>query len=141
MPDLSASLPTIRKDGYSVDVYFTPLVGTQIWTGTVASTPTFPANALAITSGSGTIADVKRGMRVTIESSGGLFKGETHIRAAGTISSTVIPIRETSKGAINIASGDVIRVYNAIYLQDKLVSADPTFSPDGLAYSAQNSTV
>lgn len=141
MPDLSSNLATIRKDGYSVDVYFTPLVGTQIWTGTVASTPTFPANALSITGGSGTIADVKRGMRVTIETSGGVFKGETHIRAAGTISSTVIPIRETSKGTINIASGDVIRVYNAIYLQDKLVSADASFSPDGLAYSAQNSTV
>lgn len=141
MPDLSASLPTIRKDGYSIDLYFTPLIGVQIWTGTVASTPTFPANALSITGGVGTIADVKRGMRVTVETSGSIFKGETHIRAAGTISSTVIPIRETSKGTINIASGDVIRVYNAIYLQDKLVSADASFSPDNLAYSAQNSTV
>lgn len=141
MPDLSTDRPTLRKDGYSIDLYFTPFVGTQIWTGTVASTPTFPANALAITGGSGTIADVKRGMRVTIETSGGVFKGETHIRAAGTISSTYIPIRETSKGSINIQSGDVIRVYNAIYLQDKLVSADAGFSPDNLAYSAQNSTV
>lgn len=141
MPDLSADRPTIRKDGYSIDLYFTPFVGEQVWTGIVASTPTFPANALSISGGSGTIANVKRGMRVVIETSGGLFKGETHIRAAGTISSTLIPIRETSKGTINIASGDRIRVYNAIYLQDKLVSADPSFSPDSLAYSAQNSTV
>lgn len=141
MPDLSANRPTIRTDGYSIDLFFTPFVGEQIWTGTVASTPTFPANALSITGGSGTIADVKRGMRVTIETSGGLFKGETHVRAAGTISATLIPIRETSKGTINIASGDVIRVFNAIYLQDKLVSADASFSPDNLAYSAQNSTV
>lgn len=141
MPDLSANRPTIRTDGHSIDLYFTPLIGVQIWTGTVASTPTFPANSLAITGGSGTIADVMRGMRVTIETSGGLFKGETHVRAAGTISATLIPIRETSKGTINIAAGDVIRVYNAIYLQDKLVSADASFSPDNLAYSAQNSTV
>lgn len=141
MPDLSANRTTIRTDEYSVDVYFTPLIGTQIWTGAVASTPSFPAKSIAITGGSGTIADVKRGMRVTIETSGGIFKGETFIRAAGTISSAVLPIRETSKGTINITSGDVVRVYNAIYLQDKLVSADASFSPDSLAYSAQNSTV
>lgn len=141
MPDLSGNRTTIRTDAYSVDVYFTPLIGTQIWTGAVASTPAFPAKAIAITGGSGTIADVKRGMRVTIETSGGLFKGETFIRAAGTISSTVLPIRETSRGTINITTGDVVRVFNAIYLQDKLVSADASFSPDSLAYSAQNSTV
>lgn len=141
MPDLSANRPTIRKDSHSIDLYFTPLFGTQIWTGTVASTPSFPAKAISITGGSGTIADVKRGMRVTIETSGGLFKGETHIRAAGTISASVLPIRETSRGDIPIVTGDVVRVYNAIYLQDKLVSADASFSPDSLAYSAQNSTV
>ncbi len=141
MPDLSANRATMRKDGHSIDLYFTPLFGEQIWTGTVASTPAFPAKAISITGGSGTIADVKRGMRVTIETSGGLLKGETHIRAAGTISATVLPIRETSRGDIAIVTGDVVKVYNAIYLQDKLVSADASFSPDNLAYSAQNSTV
>jgi hypothetical protein len=141
MPDLSANRATMRQDRHSIDLYFTPLFGEQIWTGTVASTPAFPAKAISITGGSGTIADVKRGMRVTIETSGGLLKGETHIRAAGTISATVLPIRETSRGDIAIVTGDVVRVYNAIYLQDKLVSADASFSPDNLAYSAQNSTV
>jgi hypothetical protein len=140
MPDLSGNLATIRQP-YSVDLYFTPIYGEEVFSGTVASTPTFPAKALALSGAAGSASDVKRGMRVTVETSGGIYKGETHVRAAGTISSTYIPIRETSKGVINIAAGDVIRVYNAIYLQDKLVSADPTFSPDSLAYGTQNSVV
>jgi hypothetical protein len=140
MPDLSGNLATLRQP-YSIDLYFTPIYGEEVFSASVANTPTFPAKALALTGSAGSASDVKRGMRVTVETAGGIYKGETHVRAAGTISSTYIPIRETSKGVINIASGDVIRVFNAIYLQDKLVSADASFSPDNLAYDTQNSVV
>jgi len=109
-----------------------PLFGALTYTATVSATPTFPAKAIAITSGVGTIANVKAGQRVMIRNAGGSFKGVTHVRFYGTISTSSIPIRETSSGSIDIASGDILTIYSLPLLVDKLVESDSAFNPDGL---------
>lgn len=109
-----------------------PLFGALTYTATVSATPTFPAKAIAITSGVGTIANVKAGQRVMIRNAGGSFKGVTHVRFHGTISTSSIPIRETSSGSIDIASGDILTIYSLPLLVDKLVESDSAFNPDGL---------
>lgn len=115
------------------------MTGSVVYTATVDSAPSYPAKNIAITSGSGTISDVKPGMRVVIKASGGDYKGTLHVRAAGTISASNIPAREFSKGFVHVASGDTLEVYDDFFITDKLVAADETFAPDSLAYSDQGS--
>lgn len=141
MPSQSSNQTALRADNHKVELYFGVFLGSVVFTATVDSTPTFPATALTVTAVSGSASDVKRGFRVTIESSGGEFKGETRIRDSGTISSTNIPLRELSKADIDVRATDVVKVYNIVTLSDRLVDATAEFNPDGTAYSNQNSVI
>lgn len=102
---------------------------------------TYPETDLTIDNiTSGAASAVKAGMRVMIYRSNGTdIKGMTRVRYSGTISSTNIPIRELSRGTISISDNDIIKIYDDVRLSDKLVEAESTFDPDGIAYSDQGS--
>ncbi len=133
MPDMSLNLSALRG-AHSARYYITPLLGSLVYSATVTSATT---TAIAITSGSGTIGNVKRGFRVVILSSGGDYKGAVSVRYSGSITTSSIPIRETSSGTVSIVSGDLVRVYNMPMLVDKLVEATAEFAPDGIAVSTE----
>lgn len=102
---------------------------------------TYPETDLTIDNiTAGAASAVKAGMRVMVYRSNGTdFKGMTRVRYSGTISSTNIPIRELSRGVISISDNDIIKIYDDVRLSDKLVEAESTFDPDGIAYSDQGS--
>lgn len=138
MPDQSSHKTALQAPGYYALVYLSDMSGSEVLNATVSSTPTYPALNLAITVNSGSAANVKRGMRVVLESSVGAYKGTLVIRNAGTISSANLPLREFGKGFANVVSGDVLRVYNDFPPADKLVADDETFAPGEETYVDQN---
>lgn len=135
MPDNSSNATALRAGGNYAPAYLSDLSGSQVLQATLTATPTYPATSLTVTINSGSISDVQRGYRIVVTSSTGAFKGTLTVRASGTIDSTHIPIRETSQGAINFVSGDIIYIFDDVYLSDKIPTNDETFSPDGLAVS------
>lgn len=140
MADQTASLSTFRTSRHVLGaVKFSFYKGSVVASGTISTTPTNSALNLAISVGTGTIGDVVYGMRVQIKTSGGALKGLTHVRNAGTISSSNLPIREFSDAKINIVSGDTWEVLNEFPLVDKLVASDVLFEPDYLAYTDEGS--
>lgn len=139
MPSQAANLTALRADGHQRNTYLSVMTGTAVLTATVSATPSNPDDDIAITIVSGSAASVKVGMRVVIETSGGAYKGTLHVRAAGTISSTNIPVREFSQAFVKVASGDTLIVYDDWYITDKLTSATSTFAPDNIAYTDQGS--
>lgn len=138
MPDQSSRKTTLQTPGYYAQVWMSVMTGSEVLNATVSATPTYPTLNLAITVNSGSAANVKRGMRIVLQSTLGATKGTLIVRSTGTISSTNIPTREFGKGFANVVSGDVLRVYDDFPIADKLVAADETFAPDQLAYSDQN---
>lgn len=142
MPSQAANAAALRADGHQMEVYLSAMVGAAVLVGAVSATPTAEsALNIAYTTSSGSSANVKRGMRVVIETSGGDYKGTLSVRFAGTISSTNLPVREFSEGHVQVESGDVLRVYNDFVLTDRLVSATEAFEPDYETYTDQNGTV
>lgn len=142
MLDMNSHLTDLRVDGHKVRLYFGAFVGSVVLTATVDSTPADKALSLPITVVSGSAADVYRGFQVRVyRPDGTTFKGVTNVRAAGTISSTSLPIRELGQADIVIEAGDVVKVYNVPFLGDKLPSDDETFAPDGLTYTTQGSAI
>lgn len=138
MPDLSASQTALRAPGHVVRVYMSVFKGTEVMAATVDTTPTYSTFNLTITVTSGSASNVKAGFRVDVFTSGGLLKGRTRVRYAGTISSTNLPIRELSKGTINVVAGDIVKVYREVREAEKLVTATRQFKPDNETYSDQN---
>lgn len=144
MPSQAANATALRADGHRMQVYLSAMVDTAnpVLVGALSATPdAASALNLAYTTSSGNSANVKRGMRVVIETAGGVYKGTLSVRFAGTISSTNLPVREFSEGHVQAVSGDVLKVYNDFLLTDRLVAATETFDPDYETYVAQNGTV
>lgn len=140
MPDNSAYLATLAKGGHKIEGWFFPFDwGDPVLVADVTATPAFPTYNLAISVTSGSASAVDYGMVYTISTAGGLYKGMGTLRYAGTISSSNIPVRELSRGSIDVAAGDVIRVYRTFLPGDKLVGATADFNPDGLSYTDQGS--
>lgn len=137
MPAFDAYAETLAR-GHVAPVYMSPLFGSIVYTAEVSATPTFPAKAIAITGGSGTVGNIVRGARIVFTDALGVWKGQSHIRFSGTISSATLPIRETASGTIDIAAGDLVTVYSLPLLVEKLVEADEAFNPDGVAVSDTN---
>lgn len=134
MPDQSSNLTALRG-AHVATYYVSRMTGSLVYSAEVTSAT---ATAIAITGGSGTIGDVKPGMRVVVTTSGGDPRGVVSVRYSGSISTSSIPIRETS--TIGFAAGDLVYVYNDFLLTDKLVESSASFSPDGIAVSAENTT-
>lgn len=144
MPAQAANAAALRADGHQMQIYLSELVdvANPVLTGTVsADADTVSEIALAYTTTGGNSANVRRGMRVHIYTSGGAFKGLLSVRFADTISSTSLPVREFSEGHVQVVAGDVLKVFNDFVLTDRLVAAIETFDPDYETYSAQNGTV
>ena len=144
MPSQAANAAALRADGHRMQVYLSAMVDTAnpVLVGALSATPSAAsALNLAYTTSSGNSANVLRGMRVVIETAGGVYKGTLSVRFAGTISSTNLPVREFSEGHVQAVSGDVLKVYNDFLLTDRLVAATETFDPDYETYVAQNGTV
>lgn len=139
MPSQTSNLTAIRS-AHKARVYVSLMTGSPVLTGTIsADADTVSALNIAYTVSTGSAASVKPGMRVAVYTSGGLYKGTLSVRYAGSITSTNLPIRETSKGDVQVVSGDTITVYDDFLLSDKIPAADETFAPDHTAYSDQNS--
>lgn len=144
MPDQSANAAALRADGHQIEVYLSKMIDelNPVLVGTVSADATVQsALTISYTTSSGSSSNVRRGMRVYIFTSGGVFKGVLSVRFAGTISSTSLPVREFSEGHVQVVTGDVLRVYNDFVLTDRLVSATEAFEPDYEAYSSQNGVV
>ena len=142
MPDQSSNRAALRLDGHKVLAYAAFFTGASVLTGVVSMTQFFGvADEINYTTSTGSSANVRRGYRVIIKNSAGAFKFATTVRASGTISSTVLPIREAALGSVQIVAGDLIEVRSVMQPGDKLALADSTFAPDGLAYTNQNSVV
>lgn len=138
MPSQSSHVVALRAGSHQRQVYLSDLSGDIVLTATVSSTPSaVSAINVAISVVSGSAANVKRGMRVVVKSSGGDPKGVLHIRAAGTISSATLPLREFSSGQVKMVSGDVLTVYDDFPVVDKLVAANELFPPDYETYVDQ----
>ena len=139
MPSQTSNLTAIRSS-QRVNVYMSVMTGNAVLTGAVsASADTVSALNVAYTLSTGDAADVRPGMRVVVATSGGVYKGTLSVRYAGSITSTNLPIRETSYGETQIVTGDLLTVYDDFVLSDKIPAADETFAPDHTTYSDQNS--
>lgn len=144
MPSQAANAAALRADGHQMQVYLSKMVdvANPVLVGTVsAAADTVSETAIAYTTTSGSSSSVRRGMRVHLYTSGGVFKGLLSVRFAGTISSTSLPVREFSEGHVQVVAGDILKVFNDFVLTDRLVAAIETFDPDYETYSAQNGTV
>lgn len=141
MPDLSSNLTALRADGHSVRAYLAVLGGVVVASGTLNSVPATGAVALAWTRTAGSSAAIKAGYRVTVEDASGNLKLETSVRYSGTISDSSLPIREIASAEFTLSAADKVKIFNTPVLTDKLVEANATFAPDGIAYSAQNTTI
>lgn len=127
----------MRTSGHRLQVFVAFLTGAIVLEGTVTATPTYPAISIGYSLDSGSIVNVRRGFRVVFRTSSGAFKGVSIVRASGTLSSSVLSIRETSKGSVNIVAGDTFEVRSIVQPGDKLVEANEYFRPDGLVYVDQ----
>ncbi len=141
MPDLSSNLTALRADGHKVRAYLAAFSGVVVASGTLNSAPATGATALAWTRTAGSSSDIKAGYRVVVENGSGALKFETSVRYSGTISDSNLPIREVATAEFTLSASDVVKVYNTPVLTDKLVEANATFAPDGITYSAQNTTI
>lgn len=138
MPDLTGQASTFRGSKHRFQGYIGTLPQTVVHSGSLSATPTFPATAISITTSGGTSANVKRGMTIKITSSGGTLKGYCRVATSGTISNSSIPVNETSKGVVNLASGDLFSVYDGFRIWDMLVSATSALNKDSrITYTDQ----
>lgn len=128
MPAHDANKLQFERDGYYLPAYMSIMTGTLVWQGIVSVTP-IPVSAfsLAVTETSGDATNIRRGMRVVVESSTGKYKGTLSVRYAGLLSNTSIPVRELSIGEVGIIAGDVIKVFSDLLLTDKPPIAAATF--------------
>lgn len=130
---MTISSTTLRKNGASLRGYLAVFRGALVLIATItADAPVVSAKTLAITISVGSIGNVQRGYRVVFESSGGGFKGETHVRWGGTLDSTHLPVREFSESEFLIKSGDTVKVFALMAWADKLVEDTELFDPDGV---------
>lgn len=141
MPDLSANRASLRLDGHKVRTYLAVFGGEVVASGTLDAAPSNGATALDWTRTAGSSSDIKPGYRVVVEDGSGNLKFETSVRYSGTISDSNLPIRETATAEFTLSASDVVKVYNTPVLTDKLVEDEATFAPDGITYSAQNTTI
>lgn len=137
---MTISPTTVRASGYSMRGYGAIFTGALVLTASVTVTAAAQSvKSLSITISVGNISDVARGFRVQIFTSGGDFKGETHVRYAGTLDATHLPVREFSQTEFLILSGDVVKVFSLIAFADKLVEDTDLFNPDGIPVGTYNS--
>lgn len=141
MPDLSSNLTALRASGHKVRSYLAVFGGVVVASGTLDAAPSQGATALDWTRTAGSSSDIKPGYRVVVENGSGALKFETSVRYSGTISDSNLPIREVATAEFTLSASDVVKVYNVPVLTDKLVEANATFAPDGIAYSNQNTVI
>lgn len=142
MPDQSSNRTAMRASGDWRRCFATFIKGNlKLQASVNMASVTYPVTNITIDNiTSGSASNVKSGQRVMVYRSNGTdLKGMTRVRYSGTISSTNIPIREHSRGIIQISDNDIIKIYDDVRLSDKLVEAESTFDPDGTAYSDQGS--
>lgn len=141
MPDLSSNRTALRADGHKARTYLAVFNGSVVASGTLDAAPANGDVALDWTRTAGSSADIKPGYRVVVESAGGALKFETSVRYSGTISDSSLPIREVATAEFTLSASDVVKIFNTPVLTDKLVEDEATFAPDGITYSAQNTTI
>lgn len=144
MPNQQSHATAIRAPGHSIRCFGVFFIGAVIVSGTVTADAANDTLDLAVTATVGSMANAKYGMEVALYTATGDVRGRTHIRNAGTISSSNLPVREVSFGTFQVVAGDTFQVLNEYRLHDRLVGAttdDGRFPPDYLPYSAQNTAM
>lgn len=131
----------MRASGHSIRCYASFIVGAVVATGDVTYAPTdalVTKQDVQIDFDTGAYTDVRQGMEVVFTDASGNYKGRTHIRYGGIITSTSIPVREYDNAELLLEIGDKYIIYNEWRVHDKLVAANAQFPPDGLPMTTQN---
>lgn len=136
---LNTSLTSLRKGKHRARVFFGTWTPDIVFESTVLYGISDKAKFIPVDTGTGDITDCLPGYTVRVFSSSGAIKGATNIRAHGTPTAGILPIRENGDKDINYFTGDIVRVYNMPYLGDKLPEDTEAFAPDGLPYGTQGS--
>ena len=134
---LNPSLTSLRKGGNTRRVYLGTWTPDIVFESTVLYGVSDKAKFIPVDTGTGDITDCLPGFTVRVFSSSGAIKGATNIRAYGTPTAGILPIREMGDQDINFRTGDIVRVYNMPFLGDKLPEDTEAFNPDGLPYGTQ----
>lgn len=143
MPSQLANAVPIRASGYKIRCYASFVTGgTPVATGDVTFAPDDTAvvkHDVQIDFDTGAWTDLAYGMEVVFTDAVGNFKGRTHIRYGGSITTGSIPVREYANATLLIEAGDRYAIYDEWRLHDKLVAANSLFPPDNLPYTDQGS--
>ncbi len=136
---LNPSLTSLRKGGNTRRVYLGTWTPDIVFESTVLYGISDKVKFIPVDTGTGDIADCLPGFTVRVFSSSGAIKGATNVRAYGTPTAGILPIREMGGKDIDFFTGDIVRVYNMPFLGDKLPEDTADFNPDGLPYGTQGS--
>lgn len=138
MPNNQAHINDFRKGGHKLFAHLSIYKGALVMEGEISAVFPYPMRAVAYTQTSGDWNAIGRGFRYEIFTPGGKFKGRSRVGYGESITSVYLPIRENSKGSIDIQVGDMLRVYADVRLSDKLVEDDEHFNPDGILIGDNN---
>lgn len=131
----------MRASGHSIRCYASFIVGAVVASGDVTYAPTdalVTKQDVQIDFDTGVWTNVRQGMEVVFTDASGNYKGRTHIRYGGVITSTSIPVREYDNAELLLEIGDKYVIYDEWRYHDKLVAANAQFPPDGLPMTTQN---
>lgn len=141
MPNLLSVQDSIRASGYDFSGFLNVPPREVVLEGTVTAAAAEPMFAISYTGTGGDYTDVEPHMEVEVFSSAGASKGRLRV-ALGTVTSTSLPVNETSKGRMKVVAGDTFVVMREWRLRDLLVGASLTFPKDSrVAYTNQNALV
>lgn len=142
MPDNLVNRPAMRAGRHSIRCLASFIAPAPIATGTLTATPTFPGNNnvvnVSFVTGSHLLVDF--GMEVAFfDAVTGALKGRTHIRY-GVLAANALNlfISEFAKATLNLASGDVFKIYPEWRMHHKLVAATSAFPPDFRFMTTEN---
>ncbi len=130
MPDLTGYTQALRAGRYRFKGWLATQPPTVVLAGSISAVPTYPALELGYTVDSGDYTDVTAGMTLVVFDSVGNKKGVLRVATGASISATIMPVNEFSKGLISILTTDTFEVWQTRSIWDKLVSATEEFNKD-----------
>jgi hypothetical protein len=140
MPSQQSHLNDFRKGKHVLFCHLSIFKGRMVLEGDVTSTTSAGDGNVVVIGYTGTDGDweaVRAGFRVDVFTDDGRFKGRTRIRYGhdSGITSTTLPIKETSAGTVQIGVGDIVRVYRDVRPDIKLPAQKDTFPPEDEVYT------
>lgn len=142
MTELADVHDEIQASGYSFDGYLNTPSREIVLSGTISLVPPDPQLFIVYNLTGGDDDDVQEDMEVEVFSAGGASKGRLRVARGQTITNTVLPINEVSRGRLKPVVGDTFHVYREWRLRDLLIGATLAFPKDSrIGYTNQNALV